>query len=53
MASTTGTGKYAADVGATAYVNSAGKLTTDTTSKGDKTVDPLAAIGAHRDRTER
>ncbi|MGO4392524.1 FliC/FljB family flagellin [Variovorax sp. M-6] len=46
VASTTGTGKYAAAVGATAYVNSAGKLTTDTTSKGSKTVDPLAAIDA-------
>jgi len=46
VASTTGTGKYAAQVGATAYINSAGKLTTDTTSKGTKTVDPLAALDA-------
>ncbi len=44
VASTTGTGKYAADVGAVAYVNSAGKLTTDTTSKGSKTTNPLAAL---------
>ena len=44
VASTTGTGKYAADVGAVAYVNSAGKLTTDTTSKGSKTANPLAAL---------
>lgn len=44
VASTTGTGKYAAAVGAVAYVNSDGKLTTEKTSKGDKTVDPLAAI---------
>jgi flagellin len=46
VASTTGTGKYAADIGATAYINSAGKLTTDTTSAGSKTVDPLAALDA-------
>ena len=46
VASTTGTGKYAAQVGATAYINSAGKLTTDTTSKGTKTTDPLAALDA-------
>lgn len=46
VASTTGTGKYAADIGAVAYVNSAGKLTTDTTSKGTKTTDPLAALDA-------
>ncbi|RQO51375.1 flagellin FliC [Variovorax sp. KBW07] len=44
VAATTGTGKYAAAIGAVAYVNSAGKLTTDTTSKGAKTVDPLAAL---------
>ncbi|KQX86625.1 FliC/FljB family flagellin [Variovorax sp. Root473] len=41
---TTGTGKYAAAAGAVAYVNSAGKLTTETTSKGSKTADPLAAL---------
>ncbi|MBS0455136.1 MAG: FliC/FljB family flagellin [Proteobacteria bacterium] len=45
VASGTGTGKYAPAVGATAYV-SAGKLTTDTTSKGAKTEDPLKAIDA-------
>ncbi|MFJ5158980.1 FliC/FljB family flagellin [Pantoea sp. NPDC088449] len=39
-----GTGKYAADVGATAYVSSTGKLTTDTTSAGTATTDPLAAL---------
>jgi flagellin len=44
VASSTGTGKYAATAGAVAYVNSDGKLTTDKTSKGDKTADPLAAI---------
>lgn len=40
----TGTGKYAANVGATAYVSSTGKLTTDTTSAGTATTDPLAAL---------
>ena len=40
----TGTGAYAPKVGATAYVSSGGKLTTETTSKGDKTVDPLKAL---------
>ncbi|WP_182057380.1 FliC/FljB family flagellin [Pantoea sp. ME81] len=39
-----GSGKYAAEVGATAYVSSAGKLTTDTTSAGTATTDPLAAL---------
>ncbi len=38
--------KYEDEVGATAYVNSAGQLTTDTTSKGEKTEDPLKAIDA-------
>ncbi|HBZ14194.1 MAG TPA: flagellin FliC [Pantoea sp.] len=38
------TGKYAAEVGAQAYVNSAGKLTTETTSAGTATSDPLAAL---------
>jgi flagellin len=42
----TGTGKYAPDTGATVYVNSSGLLTTDTTSKGDKTENPLAALDA-------
>lgn len=38
--------KYEDKVGATAYVNSKGQLTTDTTSKGEKTEDPLKAIDA-------
>ncbi|MGO3414797.1 MAG: FliC/FljB family flagellin [Kluyvera intermedia] len=38
------TGKFAATVGAQAYVNSTGKLTTDTTSAGTATKDPLAAL---------
>ncbi|MFY2834097.1 flagellin [Achromobacter xylosoxidans] len=42
----TGTGDYAPKVGATAYVNSSGKLTTETTSKGDKTSDPLKTLDA-------
>ncbi|CAB3738540.1 Flagellin [Achromobacter deleyi] len=42
----TGTGDYAAKVGSTAYVSSGGKLTTETTSKGDKTVDPLKTLDA-------
>ncbi|WP_278485695.1 flagellin [Achromobacter insolitus] len=42
----TGTGAYAPQVGATAYVSSGGKLTTETTSKGDKTTDPLKALDA-------
>ncbi|MBY4887945.1 FliC/FljB family flagellin [Pantoea sp. DY-15] len=40
----TGTGKYAANVGAQAYVSASGKLTTDTTSAGTVTTDPLAAL---------
>ncbi|PKE30923.1 flagellin FliC [Rahnella sp. AA] len=40
------TGKYAETVGAAAYVSSAGKLTTDTTSTGTATADPLAALDA-------
>ncbi|MGV0085273.1 FliC/FljB family flagellin [Rahnella aceris] len=40
------TGKYAETVGASAYVSSAGKLTTDTTSTGTATADPLAALDA-------
>jgi len=39
-----GTGKYAANVGAQAYVSSTGKLTTETTSAGTVTKDPLAAL---------
>ncbi|WP_445658808.1 flagellin N-terminal helical domain-containing protein [Achromobacter sp. NCFB-sbj8-Ac1-l] len=42
----TGTGDYAPKVGSTAYVSSGGKLTTETTSKGDKTVDPLKTLDA-------
>ncbi|HDG1690285.1 TPA: FliC/FljB family flagellin [Kluyvera georgiana] len=40
------TGKYAATVGAQAYINSAGKLTTETTSAGTATTDPLKALDA-------
>ncbi|MBC41889.1 MAG: flagellin FliC [Pusillimonas sp.] len=40
----TGTGAYEADVGATVYVNSDGELTTETTSEGDRTESPLAAL---------
>lgn len=40
------TGKYAETVGAAAFVSSAGKLTTDTTSTGTATKDPLAALDA-------
>lgn len=46
VASGTGTGKYAANVGAQAYVSADGKLTTDTTSVGTATKDPLAALDA-------
>lgn len=38
--------KYDQTVGATVNVNSAGKLTTETTSKGTLTSDPLAALDA-------
>ncbi|WP_241048755.1 flagellin [Achromobacter xylosoxidans] len=40
----TGTGAYAPKIGATVYVNSSGKLTTETTSPGDKTTDPLKTL---------
>lgn len=40
----TGTGKYAPETGARAYVSSDGKLTTKTTSKGSATEDPLKAL---------
>ena len=40
----TGTGKYAANVGAQAYVGADGKLTTNTTSTGSATKDPLNAL---------
>ncbi|CAB3882204.1 MAG: flagellin N-terminal helical domain-containing protein [Achromobacter pulmonis] len=42
----TGTGDYAPQVGATAYVSASGKLTTDTTSKGTLTTDPLKTLDA-------
>src|SRR5690606_18907000 len=41
-----GTGAYAPKVGETVYVSSAGTLTTETTSKGDRTESPLAALDA-------
>ncbi|MDM2780490.1 FliC/FljB family flagellin [Citrobacter sp. Cpo142] len=40
----TGNGKYAADVGAKAYVSADGKLTSKNTSEGSATKDPLAAL---------
>ncbi|HCL5308436.1 TPA: FliC/FljB family flagellin [Salmonella enterica] len=40
----TGTGKYAPEKGAKAYVSADGKLTTKTTSKGSVTDDPLKAL---------
>ncbi|MCH1989981.1 flagellin [Achromobacter xylosoxidans] len=42
----TGTGAYAPKIGATVYMSSSGKLTTETTSKGDKTTDPLKTLDA-------
>jgi len=42
----TGTGDYAPDVGAEVKVNSSGKLTTEDTSKGTKTSDPLKTLDA-------
>ena len=42
----TGTGDYAPEIGAKVYVSSDGKLTTSTTSKGDATENPLAALDA-------
>ena len=44
VASGTGVGKFAPIVGAQAYVSSTGKLTTDATSAGTATTDPLAAL---------
>jgi len=44
VVSTTGTGKYESEVGAAVYVSSAGRLTTDTTSKGERTENPLATL---------
>ncbi|WP_238912172.1 flagellin [Achromobacter xylosoxidans] len=42
----TGMGAYAPKIGATVYMSSSGKLTTETTSKGDKTTDPLKTLDA-------
>lgn len=42
----TGTGDYAPQIGATVYVNRSGDLTTETTSKGDKTADPMKTLDA-------
>ncbi|MFY3609736.1 flagellin, partial [Achromobacter xylosoxidans] len=42
----TGTGDYAPKIGAEAKVNSSGKLTTDATSKGTLTSDPLKTLDA-------
>ncbi len=39
-----GTGKYAANVGSQAFISANGKLTTDTTSTGTATTDPLKAL---------
>ena len=46
VASGTGTGKFAADVGAKAYVAADGSMTTDATTSGTATEDPLAALDA-------
>ncbi|ALX85420.1 flagellin [Achromobacter denitrificans] len=40
----TGTGAYAPKIGATVYMSASGKLTTEKTSKGDKTTDPLKTL---------
>lgn len=42
----TGTGDYAPKIGETAKVNSKGQLTTEKTSQGDKTTDPLKTLDA-------
>ncbi|WP_442752332.1 flagellin [Chromohalobacter japonicus] len=42
--SSDGEGKYAVEEGATAYISSDGRLTTDETSTGERTEDPLAAL---------
>lgn len=41
-----GTGDYAPQIGAEAKVNSLGKLTTEDTSKGTKTTDPMKTLDA-------
>ena len=40
----TGAGDYAPKIGSLAYVSSSGKLTTDTTSKGTLTADPMKTL---------
>ncbi|AUA57523.1 Flagellin [Achromobacter spanius] len=42
----TGTGDYEPKIGAEAKVNSSGKLTTEDTSKGTKTTDPMKTLDA-------
>ncbi|WP_291383410.1 MULTISPECIES: flagellin [Achromobacter] len=42
----TGTGDYAPKIGAEAKVSSTGKLTTEDTSKGSKTTDPMKTLDA-------
>ncbi|MBV7500703.1 MULTISPECIES: flagellin [Achromobacter] len=42
----TGTGDYAPKIGAEAKVSSTGKLTTEDTSKGTKTTDPMKTLDA-------
>ena len=42
----TGGGVYAPKIGATAYISASGKLTTETTSKGNQTADPLKTLDA-------
>ncbi|XKG79822.1 hypothetical protein LG300_13905 [Vreelandella aquamarina] len=44
IASSNGTGKYEQEAGAAVYISSDGRLTTDETSDGDRTEDPLAAL---------
>ncbi|QQB32243.1 flagellin FliC [Achromobacter deleyi] len=39
-----GTGDYAPKIGSLAYVSASGKLTTDTTSKGTLTADPMKTL---------
>lgn len=46
VASSDGEGKYAVEEGATAYISSEGRLTTEETSAGERTTDPLAALDA-------
>jgi flagellin len=46
VTSSNGEGKYAVEEGATAYISSEGRLTTEETSAGERTTDPLAALDA-------